>query len=458
MVDMKKEWLLLLASVFVTLVISVGMIRWLAPGLLGIARDLQLVQVDDKLQPFYKGVFNNGEPGSGDTGPVEFIINDPLTRVRARQFFPRAAGGGLGPNDILGFRNTAVPNVADIITIGDSMTYGNNALMEQNWPGFMRQALERKDIQSYNMSTGGWAAVQYLDMMHHASMFRPRVVVVAFYTGNDSLESFQLTYASEHWDWLIPDTSLTSSDLPKVKFPPPESDHWEVTFRDGVKTVFTPTLRLRSNEDNPVVKAGYAIMEKSARLIAEKARQEGSKVVFTIIPTKELVYAPKLQNEGIALTADYERLVKLEHEHINRLAGGISNLEGASYVDVTDMLQQAAMSNVQLYPENMNGHPVAEGYRIIGEEISKNVTELLPARPGGLLAWKDSDGFLIGLVNNEGVWIFDSMEIIEKNGWPKGDVEVVDSREISGLPHNGIISTVDRQRFGPECCTGESLH
>ena len=66
---------------------------------------------------------------------------------------------------MLGFRNAAVPVAADIVTIGDSMTYGNNAVMEENWPAWMLAALQREDVKVYNMSTGGWAAVQYLDML-----------------------------------------------------------------------------------------------------------------------------------------------------------------------------------------------------------------------------------------------------------------------------------------------------
>jgi lysophospholipase L1-like esterase len=449
---MKKDWLLLLASVITTLVLSVGVIRWLAPGLLGIASDLQLVQLDEKAPPFYKGILKNG-----DTSTADFILKDPLTRVRARPFFPRTGGGARGPNDLLGFRNNGVPNVADVITIGDSMTYGNNALMENNWPGFLQQALGRDDIQIYNMATGGWAAVQYLDMMNHAEIFRPRVVIVAFYSGNDPLESFQLAYGSEHWNWLIPDTVLTSSDMPKVESPPPRSEYLDVTFKDGVRTVFTPTLRLASNDDSPVVSAGYSIMGTAARLIAEKARQAGSKIVFTVIPTKELVYATKMQGEGITLPDNYKRLVKLEHQHIIKLANDIGNIPGALYVDVASALQRAAMNNVNLYPDNMNGHPVAEGYRVIGEQLSKTVKRLIPATPRGLYAWNDDGLPYFILVNYEGVWLFESIELIEENGWPEGDVTIIESRELSNLSYKGMIKTVDRRRFGPGCCTGESI-
>jgi hypothetical protein len=61
---MKKEWLLLSISVLVTLIAALGIIRWMAPGLLGVPVDLQLVQVDEKLPPFYEGAFRR-EQGKG---------------------------------------------------------------------------------------------------------------------------------------------------------------------------------------------------------------------------------------------------------------------------------------------------------------------------------------------------------------------------------------------------------
>ena len=42
----------------------------------------------------------------------------------------------------------------------------------------------------YSMAVGGWGAVQYLDMFTKAARFRPHTVIIAFYSGNDPLESF----------------------------------------------------------------------------------------------------------------------------------------------------------------------------------------------------------------------------------------------------------------------------
>jgi len=101
--------------VLVTLLAALGIIRWVAPGLLGVPTDLQLVQLDEQLPPFYEGVFRRDK---GEAG--ELMLKDPLTRVRARPFLHDMQPVTYGPHDLLGFRNYAVPGVVDVVTIGDS--------------------------------------------------------------------------------------------------------------------------------------------------------------------------------------------------------------------------------------------------------------------------------------------------------------------------------------------------
>lgn len=154
---MKKDWLLLAASIAITLTIVLGILRWLAPQLLGISPDLQLVQIDKKVPPYFEHVFR-----VEDFKSQVILIQDPITSVRAIPLYPDR--GGYGPNDLLGFRNRAIPNSAKIVILGDSQTYGNNAVIEQNWPSFMHAELKSKGATLYNMSVGGWAAPQYLNM------------------------------------------------------------------------------------------------------------------------------------------------------------------------------------------------------------------------------------------------------------------------------------------------------
>ena len=274
---MKREWLLLIFSVFVTIAISLGLLRWFAPQLLGIPIDLQMVQVSKEVPPFFDNIFRKEDYSS-----KQYIIGDPYVK-RAKPLFPDA--GTMGPNDLLGFRNRQIPNVADVITIGDSQTYGNNAHLETNWPGHLRQQLS--DNRSlYNMSVGGWGAVEYLEIFTKAPYFQPYVVIIAFYTGNDALESFRLAYAHERWAFLRPNDSLKSSDMPSITFPPPENEWWPVTFADGITTIFTPKLRYGSNQDHPAVNAGYDIMAQVAREIADIATAAGIRTYFHYNPNK----------------------------------------------------------------------------------------------------------------------------------------------------------------------------
>ncbi|HYQ70731.1 MAG TPA: SGNH/GDSL hydrolase family protein, partial [Gammaproteobacteria bacterium] len=429
----------------VTLMIALGLIRWLAPGLLGGPADLQLVQLDEKMPAYYRGIFREADLSSG-----EFLLKDPLTRVRARPLYPRYRD--LGPHDILGFRNSGVPVVADIVTIGDSMTYGNNATLEQNWPSYMAANLKHEHPNVYNMSTGGWAAVQYLDMFGYALAFRPRVAIIAFYSGNDPLETFQLVYGNEHWHSLIPDDSLSADDIPAVSGAGASGDQWDVVFRGGVHTVFTPRYRLASNDDDSTVTAGYRIMAEVAARIGELAQSNGVKTIFTIIPTKELVYAARVDAEGLEAPADYNRLVTSERQRIAGLREKLEALPGTRYVDLLGPLQAAALGETSLYPDTVNGHPVAAGYEIIGRQLAQVVAELLPAPPSGLYALMDDDSFYVLLVNREGVWYFNSMELIEANGWPPEELQTIGLRDILDLPHRGAVDAVDPARFGPASC------
>ncbi len=444
---MKKEWLLLSGVIIGTLTIALLVIRWLAPGLLGLPTDLQLVQVSKTLPPFYQGVFRKEDLQSN-----KFILQDPYTRVRAK---PLTRDLFLGPNDILGFRNYAVPNVADVITIGDSQTYGNNAVLGENWPSQMQNMLATKGTSVYSMATGGWGAVQYLDMFINSAVFEPRVVIIAFYTGNDSLESFQMAYSVDHWAALRPDPALGKSDGPSITFPAPENEQWPVTFKDGVHTIFTPTLRLGANLDHPAVNAGYAIMAGVVNGVSDAAKRSQLQLVFTIIPTKELVYSLKVTRDKLKPPADYLALLEREQHNIEQLSASMRNLPNAVYVDVITPLQQAALGNIPLYPQDINGHPVAEGYEVIADAIARKVKNYVFDRPGGLVAiQRPKDKFIFALINGDGVWPFASKAIIRANGWPLDEVQGIQLRDIAGLRWHRSVNSVDPGRFGPGSVAG----
>ncbi len=441
---MKKDWILALGITTTTLVVAVGLIRWLAPGLLGTPTDLQLVQISKEVPPFFKGIFRHD-----DLVSKNYIIQDPITGTRAKPLLENLVG--MGPNDILGFRNMAIPNHADIVVIGDSQTYGNNAPLGETWPIQMADNMPQKPINVYNMSVGGWGAVQYLDIFKYGTYLRPKTFIIAFYTGNDPLDSFNLTYGSDHWAHLRPDPNLKATDMPDIQFPPPKSDLWPVTFSDGTSTIFTPKLRGDANrEHDPAVLAGYKIMAEVARQIDDICQSVNIDVYFTIIPTKEFVYQDKIRQDNMQTPNAYSELITAESGHIMRLEQALSEM-GANYIDVVTPLREAALTK-RLYPKDSNGHPIGSGYKVIGQKMASALSVNFQPIPMGLVYIQMNNGNRKPvLITKEGIWYFSDMAYIGGNGWTMSeDIPIVRAEKVASLLPKGVINAVDKQRFSPD--------
>jgi lysophospholipase L1-like esterase len=360
--DIKREWLLAAGSVLLTVVTTVALLRWLAPQLLGVPADLQLVQASETVPPFFENIFR-AQDFAGDG----LLLHDPYTNTRFRPLLP--ADGSSGPHDLLGFRNSGIPNHPAVIVIGDSQTYGFGEPFANNWPNQMARLLQQ-DV--YSMAVGGWGAVQYLDIAGKAFMLRPQTVIIAFYTGNDPLDAFATAYGNDHWQSLRVDTQLDKADAPEIGNLLSVEDAWPVRFTDGTYIVFTPKGRLAVNDSgHPAVRAGYAIMAEVARRITALARQHDIRVVFTVIPTRELVYAGKVAQAQLSAPATYRELVHMELANIETLVGSISSLPGAGYVDLIQPLQAAALSDAALYPRQWDGHPGKQGYAVIARTLAR---------------------------------------------------------------------------------------
>ncbi len=447
---MKKEFLLTAGVVAFTLFIAYGAIRFMFPELVGSFHRMKVLKVSEEKVPFYDSVFRDEDYASS-----EFIIDDPIVK-RARPLHPDLGGKNPGkylnggPHDILGFRNRSVPYVADVIAIGDSQTYGVNVPVDYSWPKVLERELKDRDAIVYSMATGSWGAVEYFEIASKALRLRPRLLVVAFYSGNDPLESFWMVYGNDRWKELRPDPALRLSDAPKYTFPAPVSEQWAVNFRDGISTTFTPKLRYAANQNTRAVHAGYEIMARVAERIAVETRGQGTPLLLTIIPTKELVYARKVSHDGVTPPPEYMNLILAEHKNVAFLASRLSTIQGAQYVDLLQPLQEAALAGQFLYPRNANGHPVDPGYEIIARSLLGTVVQSVPLRIDALVRLVDVtlDVDQLFLVREGRLWV-GSAGIFQSNGWNINDAQAVSLRDLANLKHAGIISNVDRIAFGP---------
>lgn len=445
---MVRNWLLMAVITLATLFAGLGIIRWYAPQLLGIPVDLQMVRVSTEIVPFFDGVFRQE-----DYDDSRFkIISDPFLH-RALPLYDDMET--MGPHDILGFRNRQIPNVADIITIGDSQTYGNNVLLEQSWPGQLKTALGCKSPVLYNMSVGGWGAVEYLEIFNKAVLFRPKVIIVAFYTGNDSMDSFLKAYSDDRWKYLRPDAGLGKSDAPpNPGFPPPADELWNVRFSDSTEFLFAPTLRMASNHpDYPAVAAGYEIMLRVAGLMQQIAASKGIHLIFTTIPTTELVYAERVMKEQLQRPARYQRLIASEARFIKGMESRLSELHGVDYIDVLTPLQQAALRDVPLYPPN-NGHPIEAGYAVIAQAMVPLVNTYIDTPLHGIVAVPEPSiseyNFSVFLVSDQVQRLSKPEELMSINGWSKNDLQIVAARDLATLPRGPAISSSSPGQYSPK--------
>src|SRR5262245_45326451 len=127
---------------------------------------------------------------------IPMILPDPqLVRRGNPRFFD---------HDARGFRNPSVMTRADIVAIGDSQTYGVSVEAAEAWP----QVLARlSGCVVYNMGVSTYGPLHYTEMARDAASFKPHLLVVGIYFGNDLLESWQ-RYLRDPSRYPIPDAIL----------------------------------------------------------------------------------------------------------------------------------------------------------------------------------------------------------------------------------------------------------
>ncbi len=343
------------------------------------------------------------------------MIPDPELGFR----IPPNAGG----HDAHGFRNVTVPDHADIIAIGDSHTWGQNAPRSQAWP---QQVESLSGHSIYNLGIGGYGPVQYWQLTDDAIAFSPTTIVIAIYLGNDIWDAYSMVYTNDlysdfrnsdiemtieedtissesqyQWDnmeettamyksrripntvkgaWLL-DISILARQLYEAELWFDAYENWAVQNphqgavyeTDEVRTVLTYGYRsLAIDLDEPQIAEGLSITQDIILRIQEKTQEEEIELLIVFIPTKEAVYANAMEAQYGDLDDVYTQLIVQETKVREELLQ-LCTEHDINCLDVLPAMQEAVENHEQLYREHPDGHPVANGYRIIAKAINERL-------------------------------------------------------------------------------------
>lgn len=344
--------------------------------------------------------------------PVNYLrpklISDTILRWKVKP--------GSGGHDDWGFRNVEVPTSADIVTIGDSMTYGNMATAEQSWPSWLGHMTESR---VYNLALGGYGPVDYRYLMSEKAIkLKPRLVIVGFYLGNDVFDSYRSAYSRDYWSFLrSPDVVAVATDRPagvggrgngrwrsNIEAMRLWMGRYSVFYRmagvslaglvrpfvwnvlgvrEGVIVVDDPerglvTLidlkEMRLNLEDPKVVEGLRITLDSFDAIRQECREHGIAMMIVLMPTKVSVFVDYLAELGIRDQASaIDQLVVHETRVVDQVELWLDDRE-IPYVNVLDDLR-AKVASESIYGSSSDNHPVSLGYQVIADAVHRRMQE-----------------------------------------------------------------------------------
>ena len=286
-----------------------------------------------------------------------------------------------------GFRNNASwPERADIIAIGDSLVFGYGVDVQSAWPQIVAARTGQRVL---NLGLIGASPQQYQKVYEiFARPKKPKLLVVGFFGRNDFWDAERYSnwkrsgYGGNYLEWrdfgrptaeelgdpfyrtifFIRKNSYVAALTKlshRVLFPKETDDPQVVSTIDGspmwlYQHDFSSKTRL-SGDDNVV----FDKVVERIRKINKSCLVDGTRIVVLLQPGKEEVYQ----------LAD-------DQEYLDSTVAFRKSLEelGIDYIDASlAFRKQAKLGKILFFPTD--GHPNAEGYRLLADLVSNYVTQ-----------------------------------------------------------------------------------
>jgi hypothetical protein len=326
---------------------------------------------------------------------------------------PNSAG-----HDRWGFRNDAVPQRPDVVTIGDSFAYGYLAPKATNWPSVVGRQTR---LSVYNVSMGAWGPSQYACAMKvYAATLKPKFVVISLYLGNDigqaATEDYpcdernpeRITAGSEAYElpddgplrgfrtWLSHNSVLYQAiktafngnkwfaKLSLVGYPNIWLGSWAGTT--VALRIFPQDSAAESKCDlghgamahktfdwnacDAQFENGTAIAIERLTDIQSSCERIGATCLTVLIPSKESLYYPLLSHtlpQDVA--SELEHLWRNEEAASRAIALSLAR-SNMPVIDSEPALREAIRAGNRLFSANADPHFNAQGYAVVAALVS----------------------------------------------------------------------------------------
>jgi lysophospholipase L1-like esterase len=281
------------------------------------------------------------------------------------------------PTDAHGFNNAGPwPPTADIVAVGDSLTFGYGVAPEEAWPALIARKLP--DAKFINLGLIGAGPQQYFRVYETIGVpLQPKILLIGFFLANDFWDAERFDtwlksgvggnymvwrdFGADSRDGIdSPGEVLRNSYLYNwSRFVREIYRNWRAGEPKELRLANGSHLKLRPDhlaQNTGYIKPGNPVFELAVdalERINAIATRHGTRVVVILQPGKEETYLPLLDgtttDPGAPLRAALEA-------------------RGIEYLDLLPVFREHAKAGAKLFFE-IDGHPNLEGYRLIAEEV-----------------------------------------------------------------------------------------
>lgn len=292
-----------------------------------------------------------------------------------REIQLRTASLGIGE---IGFRDIGTTAPYEVIALGDSFTFCDDAPAETCW---VRVLGEKTGLSIATLGVNGYSNLAEARLLEKVGpALKPRVILVGFFQNDfkDNLHFDNWAKSGselDYWTWMREKRRSGSSDflathsfvyrLIDAARRYGRRDTFEHN-EDGLEFVFRADGWWRTVLDNPGRTPGFVLTEQAFREMKSTADELGAELVVLLFPFKEQVYwhiAKKYQRDGDEISLEeMDAPLAAVRDSLER--------ERIQYCDLTPDLRKEALVGEQLYLR-VGAHWTDEGNKVAAESIAR---------------------------------------------------------------------------------------